>query len=72
MTLTKAIENTEKKLQQAEKYLESENDFMAKKTVEIAFGMAEANMENEDAICEADYQVANTWQERMQAFAHLF
>lgn len=72
MTLTKEIKNTEKKLQQAERYLESGNDFMAKKTVEIAFSMAEKNMENEDAICEADYETANSWQERMGAFAHLF
>ena len=70
--ISRAIELTEKKIKEAESHLAKGDEFHAKKSIEIAFSMAEKNMENEDCSSQDDYDLANSWQERMQAFVSLF
>lgn len=72
MSLTPKVQKAEEKIQEAEQYLNDGNEFHAKKAAEIAFQMAMEIMENGDAVSEKDYEIANTWQERLGAFTRLF
>lgn len=64
--ITPKIQKAENKMKEAEKYFAQGNSFHAQKSGKIAYDMIVEIMQNEEVVSEKDYEIASSWQARLQ------